>query len=420
MRTIDLPAALERFPLLRDFATAARDADACVWLVGGVVRDALLGRETRDADLVTDGDPAKIATSVGRAARATVVHLYDDPPTYRVVHGGIEYDLTRLRDETLDGDLRARDLTINALAARLGGDGEVIDETGGLGDLDARVVRGTSLASFEADPLRALRVYRFAAELAFDIDRETRTWCTRVGGALRGVARERIWEETRRLLATPRSARALRMAFDDGVLAEVFFVVDLDFDVAMHVVGRLERDGAIHEKTKNAFDDAVTLKLAALDQRRGTSAIADNLNAPKSIRRAVEAIVDHRDAPARMRARIAGGEDERGALADYWMETGEAWLAVARLDMAEQLANGEAGAEEWLARLRAAHREFVEPVLASPLVTGHDLMNELGVPKGPQIGRALAGITRERIAGTIRTREEAMAFAREIFRTSTK
>lgn len=418
MRTIDLPAVLERFPLLRDFETAARDVNAHVWLVGGVVRDALLGRETRDADLVTDGDPAKIATAVGRAARATVVHLYDDPPTYRVVHGGIEYDLTALRDETLDGDLRARDLTINALAARLGGDGEVIDATGGLGDLDARVVRGTSLASFEADPLRALRVYRFAAELDFDVDPETRTWCTRAAGELPGVAKERTWEETRRLLATPHSARVLRMAFDDGVLAEVLFIVDLDFDVAAHVVDRLDRDGAIHEKTTSVFDDAVTLKLAALDQKWGTSASADCLNAPKSTRRAVEAILDHRDAPARMRARIAGGENERAALADYALETGEAWLAVARLDSAARLARGEADAPDFLTRLCSAYRDFAEPVLANPLVTGHDLMTEFGMSPGPNVGRALGKFTRERIAGTIRTREDALAFAREFLRKS--
>ncbi len=422
MRTIDLPAARERFPLLRDFETAATALSARVWLVGGVVRDALLGRDTRDADLVTDGNPGAIAKRVGRAARATVVHMYDDPPTYRVVHGGIEYDLTGLRDGTLDGDLRARDLTINALAARLCGDCdcEVIDATGGLDDLDARVVCGTSLASFESDPLRALRVYRFAAQLDFEVDPETRTWCTRAAEKLPGVAKERIWDETRRLLATPRAARVLRMAFDDGVLAVVFFVADLDFDVALRVVAQLDRDAAIHGGAGSAFDDAVTLKLAALGQRCGKSSSADHLITPKSVRRAVDAILDRRDAPARMRARISRGTDERVALADYALETSEGWLAVARLDTATNLARGGADAPDWLARLQANYLEFVEPVLAAPLITGHDLMNELGVQKGPEIGRVLANITRARIAGTIRTREEAMGLARMALGASAK
>ncbi len=420
MGTIDLAAALARFPLLAAFQDAARDANAHVWLVGGVVRDALLGRATKDADLVTNGDPGAIAKAVGRAARATVVHMYDDPPTYRVVHGGIEYDLTALREATLTGDLHARDLTINALAALLGGDGAVIDATGGLADLDARVVRGTSLASFEADPLRALRVYRFAAQLDFGVDPETRTWCSRVAVGLDEIAHERIWEETRRLLATPRSARALRMAFDDGVLAEVFFLADLEFDTAVQIVEALDGDPSIHGEPSGVFDDAVTLKLAALDHNRGTSVIADGLHAPKSVRRAVDMILAHRDAPARMRDDVDGGADARRALADYALATGEAWLAVARLDAASRRARGETATDEWVTWLRTRYREIVEPVLASPLVTGNDLMTELGVSPGPGIGRALAAITRERIAGTVETREEALALALEVFRESAK
>src|ERR1019366_8142308 len=137
------------------------------WVVGGAVRDELLGAApSTDLDLVIAGEVAPAARALARAAEATAFSLSDEFGAWRVVarSRGWQADLNPLRGETLEADLRLRDLTINAIAAPLCG-GELIDPLGGAADLASRRLRIAAPDALEDDPLRALRLVRLGCGL---------------------------------------------------------------------------------------------------------------------------------------------------------------------------------------------------------------------------------------------------------------
>ncbi len=189
-----------------DVLAIARDALAAVpaWLVGGAVRDRLLGRraDRADLDLVVAGDVEAAARTLSRAARAAVFPLSEDFGAWRVVGrgGAWQADLAPLLGETIEQDLMLRDFTLNAIAEPLGG-GEPVDPTGGLPDLDARRLRMVSPEAFAADPLRVLRLPRFACELDLRPDPATVAAAAAHAGGLAQVAGERVFGELKRIVA---------------------------------------------------------------------------------------------------------------------------------------------------------------------------------------------------------------------------
>ncbi|MBZ0272383.1 hypothetical protein K8I61_10120 [bacterium] len=221
-RALLVALCVER-PLVPLAARIAAEDGGRVWLVGGAVRDACLGRPRTDADLACTGDARDLARKIADASGGRFVPLHDDPPTARVVLEGGEHDITTLRAPTIEEDLAARDLALNSLAVAVFDDGlgDLIDPAGGLADIDARLIRTVGAENLRSDPLRALRVYRFAAELDFSIDAATRDWAGIAAAGLSRVAGERVFTEMTRLLETPRAAAAMRLALDDGALAPV-------------------------------------------------------------------------------------------------------------------------------------------------------------------------------------------------------
>ncbi|HEX5900644.1 MAG TPA: hypothetical protein VFY32_14660, partial [Solirubrobacteraceae bacterium] len=159
------------------------------WLVGGALRDRLLGRPTPDLDVVVDGDVRRAARSLGRGAGGASFELSDQFGAWRVVarDRSWQVDITPLQGGSLEADLAARDLTVNAMAEPLSG-GELVDPHGGAGDLDRKRLRMVSADAFVADPLRTLRVARLATELGFEIDPATATAVRAHAPGLAGTA----------------------------------------------------------------------------------------------------------------------------------------------------------------------------------------------------------------------------------------
>ena len=208
-------------------------ADVPVSLVGGAVRDALLGiPHGEDVDLVVEGDAVALATRLGQALNARVVshgrfgtaivelpheewidvamarrERYPHPGALPVVEPG-----------TLADDLTRRDFTINAMAYRLTGPeaGVIVDPLGGRADLDAGLVRALRDDSFEEDPTRLLRAVRYAARLGFALDPATDDAARRVAPTLDPTS-ARVGDELRRLLREPSAPRAIAHAAELGV-----------------------------------------------------------------------------------------------------------------------------------------------------------------------------------------------------------
>src|SRR3954470_3415152 len=175
------------------------------WVVGGAVRDRLLGRVTKDIDLVVDADPARAARAIGGAAGrgAATFPLSDAFGAWRVVAAAHAWqvDLTPLRGGSLEADLRLRDFTVNAMAEPLGGGGELADPTGGAAALAAGILRAVADHAFADDPLRTLRLPRFVVELDLRPDPATAALARASADGLRSVAPERIFAEIKRICA---------------------------------------------------------------------------------------------------------------------------------------------------------------------------------------------------------------------------
>jgi poly(A) polymerase len=198
------------------------------WLVGGAVRDALMGRETVDLDVVVDGDPAGAARALAHAGpRAACFALSDDFGAWRVVGRGNAWqvDVSPLRAATIEADLALRDFTVNAIAEPLAG-GPPIDPLGGLEDLRARRLRMTGANAFLDDPLRVLRMVRLAVELELEPDAQALRCAAACAHELRRVSPERIFLELRRIVASPRVRRGLEMMIELGVSAIVLPELD--------------------------------------------------------------------------------------------------------------------------------------------------------------------------------------------------
>lgn len=178
-----------------------------VWVVGGAVRDSVLGRVVTDIDLAVADGERELAAKLARAVGGAHFELSGEFATWRVVAPENEWhvDIARFRGGDGGGitaDLVLRDLTVNAMALPLDDlDDPVMDPTGGLADLDAGRLRAASPTAFTDDPLRVLRVARLASSHHLKADEETRELARAAAPALDGVSGERIFAELQYLMA---------------------------------------------------------------------------------------------------------------------------------------------------------------------------------------------------------------------------
>ncbi len=242
-----LPATDDPLELSRA-ALAGRQA----WLVGGAVRDRLLGvcataePGVADLDIVLDGEPREAARAIARATRgASAFALSEEYGGWRVVArgGSWQVDLERLRGATLEDDLALRDFTVNAIAERLGAPGaargETIDPLGGREDIANRRLRAAGPRAFAEDPLRVLRLVRIAVELDFEPDAPTRAQARACAEGLHAVAGERVFVELRRILDTPRAVHGVQLLGEVGATPVVLPELDAPRgERSLEVLGR--------------------------------------------------------------------------------------------------------------------------------------------------------------------------------------
>jgi poly(A) polymerase len=279
------------------------------WIVGGSVRDRLLGRATADVDVVVDGDPALAARAVARAARrAACFALSEDFGSWRVVarEGAWQVDVEPLRGASIEADLALRDFTVNAIAEPIAG-GEQIDPLGGAADLRAGRLRMAAPAAFEQDPLRVLRLVRLAVELRMQPDEQTLRSAGAHADGLASVSPERVFMELRRVIAAREARRGLEMMDALGATAVVLPELDAlrgvqqsrfhHLDVYGHTLEVLDGvveltsivQPAAHEPDDTADVRARELHAALGEQRDGVrellqEPLADELNRGEALR----------------------------------------------------------------------------------------------------------------------------------------
>jgi poly(A) polymerase len=211
-------------------AAAFHAEGAALYLVGGAVRSLLLDQAPYDLDFTTDAVPGQIRTAAERAGATAIYSANERFATVGLVLEGEAIEITSFRAEDAPADILAdlarRDFTINALALPVvvasGSEATLIDPFDGAGDLARHTIRAVADPGdrFTEDPLRLVRAVRFAAELDYIIEPETRAAMLNLAPTLQRVSPERIGNELTRLLAAPAVATGLQLLDRLGLLAE--------------------------------------------------------------------------------------------------------------------------------------------------------------------------------------------------------
>ncbi|HVI48566.1 MAG TPA: HD domain-containing protein [Chitinophaga sp.] len=240
-KPLDIPCSLQERKMLEKIALAALDLGVPAYLIGGFVRDKLLGRRTKDMDIVCVGDGIALAHKVAESLGDNIaVNFFKTYGTAQVKWNDLEIEFVGARKEsyrqesrnpevvagTLEDDQNRRDFTINALAVSLneGDYGSLLDPFDGVADLDRKVIR-TPLApaqTFSDDPLRMMRAIRFASQLQFDITPDTFAAICDNAERIRIISQERITDEFNKIMFSQKPSVGLDLLYKAGLLKIIF------------------------------------------------------------------------------------------------------------------------------------------------------------------------------------------------------
>jgi putative nucleotidyltransferase with HDIG domain len=460
------PAAVAVLRALRRVAGPAAD----LVVVGGAVRDALLGRPIADLDVALPKGALALAERVAAALGATAVVLDAERGAARVAGPALQLDINDFRAPDLAGDLAARDFTVNALAVPLApllatGRARIVDPTGGRDDLRARRLRPAGPGVLADDPLRALRGVRLEATLGFALTPAGTRAVRAIAPALAGVSAERVRDEMVALLALPSTGRAFRRADRLGVLEAVLPEVapmrrvpqpaPHRFDVLEHSLRAVEASdrllGALDalepfgeelaahvgERLGGALDRGRVLKLAALlhdvskpetrrviDGRvhfyehdligaRRARTIGERLRLPERATAVLERLVRHHLRPMHLGQ---AGQVTRRARYRFYRDLGPDTRDLLLLSLTDAAAvTGASPLTVWrraglLRDLMTGWAEAESVAAAPPLLRGEDVMTRFALPPGPAVGDLLARAREAQDLGIVRTRDEALAY----------
>jgi tRNA nucleotidyltransferase/poly(A) polymerase len=447
-------------------ALAHLPAAPAAYLVGGSVRDLLLGRPPVDLDIAVSEDPAGYARAIAaRTGRRVVAMGQPGQAVFRVTAHDMLVDVTALKNGRIEDDLQARDFTVNAMAWDLQAQ-TLVDPLQGRKDIAARSIRMVSAQAFENDPLRLLRAYRMAAVLDFAIDDGTRAAIQKAAGLIRRPAGERLRVELLQLLASPDSARLIRLMVADRLLTTLF----PEMQAMVGCPQNEHHDFDIFDHTLQAYGTLETLINSAESVFPGLAARYTGANTPAGAVLKYAMLLHDIGKPASRRidpdgrvrflghaeqsARMAGVISQRLRLSRQEVHQAETIIrlhirpldlfsASRRQNVSPRAINrffrdgdpwsvevllhalgdrhgkrkspppADDGFSDFVTGLIRYYFESYRPGLAAaPLVSGHDLIRQFGLAPGPALGTLLARIEEERLAGSLTTREAALEFAR--------
>ena len=481
-------------PSLKDLFRAIHAAvpDAC--LVGGAVRDLVTGRAPRDLDFVTRQEVRKAADAIAGAVEGHAFPLDESRGQYRIIlnvdasRAVEEIDVSQIAD--LHDDLARRDFTIDALAAELGDDGSlgpVIDECGGVADLQTKRVRMVRAENLAHDPLRLLRAVRLATELQYEIEPETALVIQELAPRLSETAGERQRDELVRIFSTPRAAQGMRLADSLGLL-DVFLpeltpargvdqpknhhyydvfehslhalsaldqmlhsiVTDVDrpwlgpdfrsnmsgFDIESYLNAKaggvsrlvlLKLAGLLHDvskpETKSVEPDGRTRFLGHPEKGAvKANGVCERLRFGNREARFVSLLVEEHLRPTMLAQ--PGEAPSHRAIYRFLRDLGEALPACLILSLADAAAatGPRLQRERWRGHVaycryvlyEASRIDSPEQGTRKRLVTGNDLMSELGLEPGPVLGQMLAQLDEAQAVGEIETRAQAIEYAKTL------
>ena len=231
---------LKRYNFLKAATDLAEKMDLSVYLVGGFVRDLLLKRVSEDIDVLIVGDGNLYAKELAKQLGVEKVVTYKTFGTAHFEYENLDFEFVAARKEsyqrdsrkpkvikgTFKDDINRRDFTINTLAVSINKKdfGELIDTYDAIDDIQNKIIKTPidPLKTFDDDPLRILRAYRFASQLNFTIDESINIAASKLKDRLEIISQERITDEFLKILASPKPSIGLKLLYDSGVMEIIF------------------------------------------------------------------------------------------------------------------------------------------------------------------------------------------------------
>jgi len=431
-----------------------------IYLVGGSVRDLLLGRPTHDLDFAVSGDGLSIARQIANALHAAYVPLDPERKTGRIIlqEAGLYVDIATMRGPDLLADLHGRDFTINAMALTRTAEGvwQLIDPLGGQTDMQQGILRAASDTSLEQDPLRTLRAVRMCAQFGCTLHPDTERAVHAAAARLAHISAERLRDEWFKILTLPGAAQSIRRLDQLGLLGTLLPELAADgpsrpaLDHATATVEALERlwfslthpdqpanaltpllpfvadltaryeSRICDERTHLALlKCAALLHESAADPAQSAQIAATLARRWRCSNREINMLHTTIIGQAQVPTLVAQATWSRRDIYRFYRIGGEygvdaALIALACWHARQPTASHQpAQRQRWItvvAKLTEAYYLHRQTVIDPPLLlNGRDLL-ALGIEPGPQIGALLANLHEEQAAGTINNCEQALAY----------
>jgi len=470
-------------PVVTRLRSALAEASSpSLYLVGGALRDGWMGRETRDFDFVVPGEARTVAKRIAAALDARFVLLDEEWGVARLIwsptgdgQDSVRFDFASMRGEGIEEDLWQRDFTCNAMAMRIGPDGDAAtsaweDPTGGMRDLRARLIRMVHPARLREDPLRLVRAFRLACTLGFQIERLTFDAIHTSRDGILSVAAERTRDELFKIFACPDSLAWILQMDETGLLTTVFPEIQglkglkqgnfhhldawnhtleayriLEEGCRKGLVQLAPWDRELKEWLDKPEDVLPLLKAAVLfhdigkpgtykvdaegephfygHAARGADIVANAMRRLRTSRHEEERTrrwVRYHMGPVQMMRAMETDHLTERAKIRFLRRLGDDVPGMLLVSLADFLATGGPSAtgdrQETFFRLLDSllelyFRRDAASIGGKNLVTGKDLMDALGIPPGPEVGRLLRLLEEARVEGEVKNRNEALRLA---------
>ncbi len=419
-------------PIMKALVAFAKDRGVRLYLVGGSVRDLLLGRQTTDIDFTLSSDAIEFAKAFAANIDAISIPLEENPPTARVIvkqdstaqTSQLSIDFAQFRAESLTDDLRLRDLTINAMAIDFENVGSftnqahkqlpfrVIDPCDGMKDLETGILRFPHKQVVIADPIRLLRIYRFAAQLDFKISQDASDLVTTYKSMLSDVAAERCRDELMKIFYVKKAHPYLQQMDAAGLLTQVVPMIEETCQtwVSLEAFEESPIPPTLHiyrKEINRYLQEEISVEINRRSLIKFSLLLGDNLGDIG------ERLRFSRKASEFLEGLISGSKEFKNTIPQLTQKQINRFLRTYASDWWGILLYSAASSpidSAILKQVAATYYEHILPICKQGrLITGNDLIREFHLKEGKHIGYLLKEIEDRQFEGEIRTREEAFA-----------
>lgn len=395
------------------------------YMVGGAVRDAILGRsrEYLDLDFIIPDDAVKVARAIAKHYHAGFVLLDAERNIARVVFPHATADFAQQEGDSLFTDLHRRDFTINAIAYNPHTQ-EIIDPLQGCADIEAGLLRMISSENLQDDPLRLMRAYRQAAQLGFTIEPITQATIRTLAADIRKVASERVRVEISYLLDSDQGTHWLKSAWEDNLLASFFTnansksleklaAVDQAYNLIKNTYPQLGKEllQPVRDTVKTNW--LAIAKLACLVHPNPEIAEIE-------LQELTYSRAEIRGVTTSLRLFPQFKVVNMSLREQYFLfqDVGIVFSATTVLALADDITVKAMSGDSPLCVYAPLINRYLNPddlvAHPSPLVSGKELMIALNIPPSPLVGKILSEIAIAQAEGKVNTAQEALEFAKQV------